>query len=118
MKQEDWKEYIKTKLDNETGMNLISSLLFQSEAAKQLLRDKGYGWSGLSLLKTVKLVKNNRSKFKLYLKFIYYIIFNNEKVVRFYRGLNELNVGDICYDYNDGRVMIKVNNKYCIISKK
>lgn len=35
------------------GIRLISQLLDDSEKSKQVLRNKGYGWTGLSLLETV-----------------------------------------------------------------
>jgi hypothetical protein len=35
-------------------LNLIAEMLYQSEEAKQELRKKGYGCTGMSLLETIK----------------------------------------------------------------
>jgi len=58
MKAEYWKKaLIKMVLDeNEEQLNLFGEMLEECDEAKQLLRDKGYGWLGLSLLETVKEV--------------------------------------------------------------
>ena len=56
-------------------------------------------------------------KTKLYLIFLLCRIFDNSKVIRFYGGLDKFKVGEVRHDYGDGRVMIKVNNKYCLICK-
>lgn len=46
---------IKTiKNDDKLTLSLLSKMLFESEQAKQELRNKGYGWTGLSLLLTVQ----------------------------------------------------------------
>lgn len=37
--------------------NLVKGML-DAEKAKQILRDKGYGWTGLNLCETVELVPN------------------------------------------------------------
>ena len=42
--------------DNEDILNKLSLLLEEADQAKQELRNKGYGWTGLSLLETVKRV--------------------------------------------------------------
>ena len=46
---------------------------------------------------------------------MFFRVFNDSKVIRFYSGLNHLKTGQLKYDYGDGRGMIKVNNKYCLI---
>ena len=58
MRIESWKEIIFEGVDkanhgNHAQVDLIAQLLAESEQAKQVLREKGYGWTGLSLLKTV-----------------------------------------------------------------
>ena len=35
-------------------IDLVSKVVIQADEAKQELRKKGYGWTGLSLLETVK----------------------------------------------------------------
>jgi hypothetical protein len=54
-------------------------------------------------------------KIKLYLVFLLCRIFNRYKVISFYSGLDKFKMGEIRHDYKDGRVMIKINNKYCLI---
>lgn len=39
-------------------LNLVSQIIVMAEESKQVLRVKGYGWTGLDLLKTVELVPN------------------------------------------------------------
>ena len=56
MKAEKWKELIIEAKDNEDILNKLSLLLEESDTAKQELRNKGYGWTGLSLLETVKRI--------------------------------------------------------------
>ena len=56
MKAEKWKELIMEAKDNEDILNKLSLLLEEADQAKQELRNKGYGWTGLSLLETVKRV--------------------------------------------------------------
>lgn len=46
-----WKEVVKNADDE--NIEMLAELLAESEKAKQLLRDKGYGWTGLSLLQTI-----------------------------------------------------------------
>ena len=55
MKAEFWNKRIKEIIQNndEESIQLLSEMLEQSEQAKQELRNKGYGWTGLSLLETV-----------------------------------------------------------------
>ena len=56
MKAEKWKELIMEAKDNEDILNKLSLLLEEADQAKQELRNKGYGWTGLSLLETVKRI--------------------------------------------------------------
>ena len=44
---------------NDEMVNLLAQCLVMGDAAKQVLRDRGYGWTGLDLLKTVELVPDN-----------------------------------------------------------
>jgi len=55
MKTEEWKTYIKNIVNekDEDALMLLATFIEESEKAKQVLRNKGYGWTGLSLLKTV-----------------------------------------------------------------
>lgn len=54
------KEIIKNK--NESTILLLTRILFESEQAKQELRNKGYGWTGLSLLETVRQEVSTKEK--------------------------------------------------------
>lgn len=46
--------------ENDTkSLNLICQIVKMSDDAKHILRTKGYGWTGLDLLKTCELVPNN-----------------------------------------------------------
>lgn len=40
-------------------INMIANIVVMSEKAKNNLRKKGYGWTGLDLLKTCELVPEN-----------------------------------------------------------
>ena len=50
-----WKERILEASKDTTGvsMHMLTAVLIEQDEAKQILRDKGYGWTGLSLLETV-----------------------------------------------------------------
>lgn len=39
-----------------SGIDLLATHLEECDKAKQALRDKGYGWTGLSILETVNQV--------------------------------------------------------------
>jgi len=45
--------YDAIEFKKEEHIDLLIQMLRESEQAKQALRDKGYGWTGLSLLRTV-----------------------------------------------------------------
>lgn len=47
------------ELGDEDRLLLICQILKQADDAKIELRRKGYGWTGLDLLETVKLVPND-----------------------------------------------------------
>ena len=55
MKAEHWKKHIIdiVNFDDMESLELLTKLLEEADEAKQELRNKGYGWTGLSLLKTV-----------------------------------------------------------------
>lgn len=38
------------------GLDLLSNYLEECDLAKQALRDKGYGWTGLGILETVEQI--------------------------------------------------------------
>ena len=56
MTYKGWKDLLEDfidKKDKET-FELLNIILFEQDKAKQELRNKGYGWTGLSLLETIK----------------------------------------------------------------
>jgi len=59
-----YKGAIKDAVSNgdEEYLNLVIELLLMAEKAKNELRRKGYGWTGLDLLKTVDLVPDSDDK--------------------------------------------------------
>lgn len=64
MKAEGWKELIQqAAYEAETGgfekLDLLAKYLEMCDEAKQELRNKGYGWTGLDILETIKEVPNN-----------------------------------------------------------
>jgi len=58
-----------------------------------------------------------KSTIKLYLIFFLCSVFARERVIRFYSGLDKFKFGEVRHDYKDGRSMLKINNKYCLIKK-
>jgi hypothetical protein len=56
MKAEYWRTYIKDVVANNDldKLNLIARLLEENEKAKEALRDKGYGATGLNLVKIIQ----------------------------------------------------------------
>jgi hypothetical protein len=59
MDAKHWKAFIRSAVESaEAGkheqLNLLARALEESERAKQMLRDKGYGWSGLGIYETVR----------------------------------------------------------------
>lgn len=54
-------------------------------------------------------------KTKLYLIFILCKFFNSSRVIRFHHGLEGYQIGEVRHDYGDGRAMIKVSSKYCLV---
>lgn len=59
MKKEGWEKTVRQAVTDEKQMGLLAQLLEETDMAKQVLRDKGYGWTGLSLLETVKQIKKS-----------------------------------------------------------
>ena len=62
MKAKYWKSYIiEIVQDGKAAqIDLLSKLLEEADEAKQELRNKGYGWTGLSLLKTIQEEVENK----------------------------------------------------------
>lgn len=61
MKADGWKTLIKEAVQEEVEgkpekIELLAQHLEMADKAKQMLRDKGYGWTGLDLLETAKEV--------------------------------------------------------------
>lgn len=56
MKAKGWEKIIISTNNDPEQMKLLVKLLEEADKAKQILRDKGYGWTGLSLLEAVKLI--------------------------------------------------------------
>jgi hypothetical protein len=56
MTTDQWTEYVKKIVseNNIEAIELLVIMLSEAEEAKQELRNKGYGWLGLSLLATVE----------------------------------------------------------------
>ena len=53
MKAKDWEKQIKANINDNEWLVLLGKMLEETEQAKQELKNKGYGWLGLSLLQTV-----------------------------------------------------------------
>lgn len=63
MNKEGWIEVVKNAMrdaDNGdlSGLDLLGEYLEECDLAKQELRNLGYGWTGLGILKTVKQITN------------------------------------------------------------
>lgn len=61
MKAEDWQAFIMRAVEeyaagNPTSLQLIARNLEVCDDAKQVLRDRGYGWTGLDILETARMV--------------------------------------------------------------
>ena len=54
MEKDGWKELVLEAVKDPERLDLLTQLLEESDEAKQVLRNKGYGHTGLSLLKTVE----------------------------------------------------------------
>jgi hypothetical protein len=53
------KEEILRAAKDDDHLGILVTMLNEHCAAKQLLRDKGYGWLGLNLVETCQLVPEN-----------------------------------------------------------
>ena len=53
MKAKDWEKQIKANINDNEWLALLGKMLEETGQAKQELKNKGYGWLGLSLLQTV-----------------------------------------------------------------
>ena len=58
MTEKNWKDHIRfiVETDDYDSIDLLARMLYESEDAKNELRKLGYGWTGLSLLDTVRLL--------------------------------------------------------------
>lgn len=61
MKADDWQAFIMRAVGesangNPISLQLIAQNLEVCDDAKQVLRDRGYGWTGVDLLETAKMV--------------------------------------------------------------
>lgn len=59
MTKEGWHDLViqavaRANAGDQELLNLLSSLLEEVDIAKQALRDRGYGWTGLGLLETIQ----------------------------------------------------------------
>jgi len=46
-----------------SGLELLGKIVYEAEEAKQLLRKAGFGWTGLSLIDTVReVIKDSGEK--------------------------------------------------------
>lgn len=62
MKEELIYRITKAAKDNDKQyLELVAEIIVMSDNAKNVLRSKGYGWTGLDLLKTAELVPENES---------------------------------------------------------
>ena len=55
-----WKGVIHQANNNPEQFELLAKLLVEQDEAKQILRDKNYGCTGMSLLETVKLIPEQK----------------------------------------------------------
>jgi len=58
MKADGWKNIIENANQSESQLKLLAKLLAECDQAKQELRDKGYGWQGLGIFETTRMVPN------------------------------------------------------------
>lgn len=54
-----WKKLVQSAVESANAgqpkqLDLLAKLLEEQERAKQMLRDKGYGWTGLGIYETVR----------------------------------------------------------------
>ncbi len=61
MTLEGWRLLVANTASDPELAELTARVLNEQDEAKQRLRDKGYGWTGLSILKTVELVPDASS---------------------------------------------------------
>ena len=66
MTQEGWRQLaINTvrKMDegDNSSLDLLTKYLEETDAAKQALRNKGYGWTGLGILETIETQVPNQN---------------------------------------------------------
>lgn len=56
MTAEGWRELVELAARDERTLELLAQLLEEQDLAKQVLRDKGYGCTGMGWLETVDTV--------------------------------------------------------------
>lgn len=61
MRAIDWQEFILRTVEeyaagNPDNLKTIAHYLEMCDNAKQVLRDRGYGWTGVDIMETVKMV--------------------------------------------------------------
>jgi len=60
MNLENWRDLVGKSLTDKSQMDLIAKSLFDYDRAKQILRDKGYGVTGMPLSETAaEVIANN-----------------------------------------------------------
>jgi len=67
MKADAWRQQAMNAVDEARNgdprmLDRLALLLEQQDQATQLLRDKGYGWKGLSILESVERVPSVRGR--------------------------------------------------------
>ncbi len=63
MKATAWMDFIlrvtdEAKAGNPENLKRLAEQLEMGDQAKQALRNKGYGWTGIDILKTAEMVEN------------------------------------------------------------
>lgn len=61
MTKDGWRELVILAVrdfdnSNDEGVSLLAEYLEECDLAKQALRNKGYGWTGLGILETVEQI--------------------------------------------------------------
>lgn len=65
MTKNGWKKLILSCRNNEKQLDLLSELLEQVDLSKQILIDKGYSCTRMSLLETVKSLSEYKKSYKI-----------------------------------------------------
>ena len=83
MKAKGWEKIIIQANTDKKQMKLLAKLLEETDKAKQVLRVKGYGWTGLSLLETVEQIEHNDMD--------ELVIIQDGKIIDFDAGIKKMN---------------------------